>query len=82
MIESKWLKKWPILAVALICLSLTTLSGCGRKIVLIKPDPRLTGDCAYPVAEGQTYRDYLKAYEARGLALKQCTTEKRALRSK
>lgn len=59
---------------------LTILSGCGHKTVLIKPDPRLTGDCEYPVAQGQTYRDYLKAYEARGLALKKCTADKRALR--
>jgi len=43
-------------------------------------DTLLAADCAYPIANGPTYRDGLEESEARGAALKECTGRMRVIR--
>lgn len=65
----------------LACLSLW-LTACGTTVQVVKPSAFLTADCAYPVLEGDTYRDVVILAERRGEALLSCTERLRALRDK
>lgn len=66
-------------ALIVVCLSLCLIS-CSTTYHPSEASAALTADCAYPVITGDTYREALRAYEQRGLALRECTARLRALR--